>query len=257
MERKSFILNKLMMGGFLGYFVILLIERIVSIIVSIGGGDFPLVNRGWYSIFSFVFATVSVVVGIIFLAKPFTHLIKHIFNKVDDYSISEDMKGLIIAETSLLFSGMVQVSYNGIAFLQFVAYAGLILAIIAKCIDVVYKGMDKFEAIISAIYVSIFAFCLPVIHTYAFTNSTVEVLFYVSEILAVVVIVPMWGYMLKKYFDEGKSHFPLWELLVIEILCGLVVGFGWIVSPNIFSVIFMVLTLACYLIAIAKLKAKD
>ena len=82
MSKREIIINKIICGGFLAYFIILVLERIFALIFSIfKGGEFSLIDGGFYAISTYIFTLLSVAAALVFFIKPAIDMFKVIFTK--------------------------------------------------------------------------------------------------------------------------------------------------------------------------------
>ena len=237
------------MIGFLLYFVFLFTERLLAVILSVNGGDFPLTQGNWFSIVTYAITVASFLAGTVILAKPLVKICAHMCKKNDTYNINEDLKQLVIGSTVLLVGGMLHTSFT-IPVIQFVGYAGLIAGIICKCVDVCCSGGNKFNAIISAVYLTCMSMAIPVCYTYAGLPAGVDVAFYIVEFVTVALMVPMFGYLFYKQLTTGLTSKSVCPTAVTVVFAGAVMGLGWAATVNFFTLAFIGLTLISYIVLI-------
>lgn len=127
--KKNFVLKYLINLMFFLYFFVLIIERTLSVTLSVKNGiDF---FGSGYNIFVYFTVFISVFGFITYIFIKCRYCIKALFI-VNNESIDKiDFSSLVVASGILLLSGMVHSEYTFL-YIQFVSYAFLIIGIILK-----------------------------------------------------------------------------------------------------------------------------
>jgi len=245
-NKKQLILNKIMGIGFIGYFLVLLAERIVALSLSINAADDPyLFDNGFFPKTAYIITAISVVAGFIILIKPIIQIFIRAIKNVE-YDFGHNFKQLIIGSMALLVSGMMHTGKT-IAPLQFVAYGFLIVAMLMKTIEKINEGTDKFPAIMSLIYLVCFSMSIPVCYMTNLTGA-LGISFYVVEFLATFTLIPCFGIMLYDFFMNGVSKFHPCPFSIAVVLAGLTVGLKWTDEINYFVLGALIATIISYII---------
>lgn len=71
--------------------------------------------------------------------------------------------------------------------------------------------------------------------------------FYIAEFAAAFVLIPVFGLMLFKFFNDGITNFSIINPLIMFILSGAAVALKWSEEINAFVLIFVILTVVFYL----------
>ena len=242
--RKKLILNKLSILGFLGYFIFLLIERILAITLSINeGGMYALVNNNAMALSFYIITCISVGLGVILFIKPVIGLCRKLCSK-DLYDFDANYKPLMIASCVLLVSGMMHTGYTMSA-LQFVAYGLLILAMIVKTIQASEDKNIRGKSIISIIYLVFLSMAIPVCYLTAL-DKPVSICFYIFQFLATFSLILCFYLLTLEFFKKGfapKSY--IYPVLVLA-LDAAIIALKWKEEINWFVLIFATLTVIMY-----------
>lgn len=248
------ILNRLISIGFIGYVLILVAERIAALVLSVNnGGAYALVSNNVMPTIYYAIVCLSLTSGVVLLAKPLYKMAVCLF-KSENYEFN--WKELLIGTMVLLFSGMMHTGWT-LAPLQFVSYAFLIGAFVCVTIDSCQRRKNNYNSIISVIFLSLFSMAIPV--AYISVNEATQVPFYIFTLLAVFVEIPVLGFMLYDFFNNGEIKFDYSPVLTIGVLSGAVVllNFTGTGDFNYFVAIFTCLTIAFYLGFCLKLFLKN
>ncbi len=247
MSKREIVINKIICGGFLGYFIILFIERLLALIFSTYlGGELSLLEGGFYAFSTYFFTLASLVAASILFIKPAIEMFKVIFKK--EIYVLDDKRyfKIILPMIILLFGGMTHTGFT-ISYLQFVSYGCLIASMVAKTVEVCLTNKDKrFDTIISVIYLTLFSMSIPVIYP-TWLDLPLNVLIYISEFSSVLLLVPTFGLMLLYFFkNDGISKFHFMPLVFMVVLSTTTIGLMWIESINLFAFIFEILAIICF-----------
>lgn len=237
---KKLLFNKFQIIGFVLYFIILLIERILALVFSVNiNNEYSLTNGTFIAISTYSVTALSVLVGFVLFAKPIVKMISSLFSK-SEFDFNSNIKQIMIASMALLYSGMMHTGFT-IVGLQFVAYGFLLLSVLFRTLEQPSK-----TSISSLIYISIFSMAIPVVYSTSL-DTPLNILFYASEFLTVFILIPVLGvlfyYHYKNYQTKNSIIFPL----LMSILVGLVLGFKWIEEINYFVLVAASLTLVSYI----------
>ena len=100
---------------------------------------------------------------------------------------------------------------------------------------------------------------IPVIYS-TWNAAPLNVFIYLTEDSTVLLLVPTFGLMLLYFFkNDGVSKFHVLPSIAMVILTSVTIGLRWVEEINVFSLIFVVLTVICFLvryIIIASIKDK-
>lgn len=238
------LLNRLVSIGFIGYTLILLVERIVALILSVqNGGEYALVSNNVMPTIYYAIVVLSITVGAVLLAEPIFKMTVQLF-KPENYEFN--WKEVILGSMILLVSGMMHTGFT-LSWLQFIAYGFLIGAMICVTIDSCKRNKNNYNSIVSVIFLTLFSMAIPV--AYTSVNEATQVPFYVFTLLAVFAEIPLFGFMLYEFMNKGEIRFDYSPVIAMFALSGSVVllNFTAVSNFNWFVAIFVVLTVACYL----------
>ena len=133
-----------------------------------------------------------------------------------------------------------------LAGMQFAAYGCLIAAFVVRAVELCFSGRDKYLTIVSVVYLTLFSMTIPVAYI-SFMEMPLLALFFTAEFLAVIALVPIFGDMMYLFISEGVTNFSPAFPAVMLVLSGLTVGLKWTEEVNTFVLIFVALTVLCYL----------
>lgn len=240
MEKKLLLLNKIQIIGFILYFLILLTERIIALILSVNtNNEYGLINPSFISLSTYSITALSVLSGTILFIKPIYKMFSVLFtNKIFDFN--DNIKHLIIASMALLFSGMMHTTFT-IATIQFVAYGFLLIALLAKTLQ-----KPNRISITSFIYISLFSMSIPVVYS-TFLSAPMNVLFYISEYMSVFILVPILGILMYSLYKNNVAINTILIPFIMIILIALTLAFKWQEEINYFVLIASSLTLISYI----------
>ncbi len=242
-EKKELLFNKLIIIGFIGYFLILLVERVLALVFSVNQGyELALVNHTFIGIATYVITALSVVAGLVLFAKPCLGMFSKFFSK-EKYDLQSNYSKIILASMVFLVSGMMHTGFT-LAVVQFIAYGFLIMSMIVANIEFCLKDKaNRFVYIVSLIYLVLFSMAIPVVYTII----EYRVVFYITEFLAVFILIPLFGIALKSLFLKGRVSFCIYMIIPMVVLDTLIIGLKWNQEINWFLLIFASLTLLFYL----------
>ena len=244
--KQSKAINTLIILGFLFYFLILLVERVLALIFSIDQGGLLALKEGTFlGIATYSLTALSVLGGTFLFVKSFLKIFPKLFSK-DIFPLEDEYPHLVLASMVLLLGGMMHTGWT-LAPIQFVSYGFLILSMIVVCTDFCLKDKaNRFFYIVSLIYLILFSMAIPVVYSIA-DNGAIGVIFYIGEFAAVFLLLPFFGIALNALFLKGRVGFCPWMVIVMAVLDGVIIGLKWNEEINFFLLIFASLTLLFYL----------
>lgn len=252
MDKKHLVLNKLISSGFILYFLILFVERLLAVCLSINGGDsaYQLTNGKPMAIVYYVITCASLLAGIILFIKPLIKLFKPLFGK-DTFDFNkENNKELTLATIVLLVGGMMHTAWTNSG-IQFTAYGFLIMSLICFCIQHCFDNKKNAENIISVIYLVCFSMAIPVAYLYFGNNNAQGVSFYIFTLLAVAALIPAFGKLMLQLMDEGAVSKSICPVAVMVVLDALVIGLN---RSNVFVLSAAIATLLAYIVYVIATK---
>lgn len=223
---------------FLLYMVILAGERIQSLIRSfIEGPDFAFGTFmiGLYNVISLA----SIAISLILLFVLNRDFLKGLFMPTE-----VNYKNLWTTSGVLLISGMIHTEFT-ILYIQFVAYAFLLLALALKTV-LVQEGKNRVLLWLSLCYLMSFSMAIPVNYI---TSLDAAPIFHAMELLVSISTIGYFIYMCDKVFwGEGEHLFlpiPFTIVLIGDIF---LIAFRWREYQNIFLLGALILTSLLFLI---------
>ncbi len=244
-EKRRLLLNRLEIVGFILYFILLFIERLLAVIFSVkSGGEYALTSGNFFNYIAYAVTAISLVAGTVFAVRISIKMARSVLSG-NLYSFEMGLRDLVVAVAVMLFGGMMHTGYT-LAGVQFAAYGFLIAAMILRVVEFCLAGGDKYLSIVSVIYLTLFSMAIPVAYISSM-EMPLRGIFYAAEFLAVFALVPTFGYMLYLLMKEGVTTFSPAFPAVMLALSGATVALKWTEEVNTFVLIFMVLTIVCYL----------
>ena len=238
------IFNRLISIGFIGYVLILVVERVSALILSVNnGGEYALVSNNVMPTIYYAIVVLSLCVGVVLLAEPMFKMTVQLF-KPENYEFN--WKEIILGSMILLISGMMHTGFT-LSWLQFIAYGFLIGAMVCVTIDSCKRNKNNYHAIVSIVFLVLFAMAIPV--AYTSVNEATQVPFYIFTLLAVFAEIPLFGFMLYEFMNKGEISFNYSPVIAMLALSGSVVLLNFTSSGNFnwFVAVFVILTVGCYL----------
>ena len=211
------------------YFIILIVERTVSVVLSIQNGV-DLFATGYNQ---FVYFTVFNSIGA-FLIYFFVRCLKS-FNFNDENPSYSD---LCIASGILLLSGMVHTEYT-ISGIQFASYGVLIIGILLRVIAINKTSTNKLLLWLSFIYLVCFSMAIPV--TYP-SQMESKAFFHILEGLTSYSLVAVFTFMMIMLFKGKENLFILSPVIIMLILDVSLIVWRWNEEINFFVLIFVSLS---------------
>ncbi len=236
--KKENVIKRIMYSFFFIYFVILLIERLISIILSFSN-NINIFSNGFY-IFAYLTTFISLIVFIIYLVFRFKLFIKLFNTKIEINN--NDFNSLIIASGIILVSGMIHTEYTNLL-LQFTSYAFLIVAIILK--SVLINTNNKLLLWVSTIYLLCYSMAIPVCY---YTTIQYDVLFYIIQGITMLGMVLLFTLLTLKLFNNKINLFNILPIIYGLILDIIVIALRFTDTINYFLIIFLSLSVILYII---------
>ena len=253
-EKRKRILNLLTIAGFSLYFIILFSERLAAVILSpTHGAEYALNAKLTFNYIAYAVTALSLAAGSVLFVRLFVKVGRSIRGG-EGYDFEEHAKEWCVAAAVMLFGGMMHTGFT-LAGVQFVSYGFLIGAMIVKCVACCMSGEDKTVAILSVVYITLFSMSIPVCYI-SFMRLALRVPFFLSEFLAVLLLVPAFGWQLLRYMSRGVADFTPVIPCAMALLSGAVVALQWTEDVNLFVLIFAVLTLVCYCASVPILRKR-
>lgn len=236
MSNRKKTLNVLKCVFFLLYFVVLTVERIISLTAAFST---DLAETGTLNIYMTVIALISLVGGWLYLAVFARGLFMFARDKT-----GADFKHASIAAGIILVSGMVHTD-GTIAPIQFAAYGCLIVAMIIFTAESVAAYGNAVVRWLTLAYIVAFSMAIPVVYP---SNCTIHgcslcAAFYPVECVTSIALVAAFTAMLVRFFhaDSLLSFCPvMWGFAAIAD--GATLGLRWHDEINMFVLIFAALT---------------
>ena len=247
MNKKERTLNYLINLSFFLYFLILLVERSLSVILSFING----INIFDNSFHTYVYISifVSIIGFFIYLLITCRKGIIGLFKYQDIYPF----KDLCISSGILLVSGMVHSEYT-ISIIQFISYGILIIGILLKVILMHQESHNKPLLWLSFVYLVCFSMAIPVMY---YSLIKLHLLFHIIEAIGSLVLVFAFTYLMIRLFDDHDDLFLIWPIVIGLVVDIPLIILRWEEEINWFVLIFISLSLLLFLIGfIYKQKAK-
>ncbi len=228
------------------YFVLLIAERSISVILSLSNN----INLYETAFDGYVYSLVflSMVGFLVLLIVKCRSNIKALFKPNEGLRFD----WLCIAGGVLLLSGMVHTHYT-ISGLQFASYGVWILGILLKVISLHHKTENKVLLWLSFAYLVAFSMAIPVMY-----HSLIDahVFFHILEAVGSIALVGAFTYLLLRLFNDNGDLFPLWPIILAIIVDVPLIILRWNEEINFFVLIFIALSTALYIVGFAYKKKK-
>ena len=240
-NRVASVSNTLKLIGFIAYFSLLFVERLLAVIFSVNsGGEYALTSGNAFNYFAYTVTVLSLAAGTALFVRLFVQM-GRAHSAGENYRFDDHAKEWSIAASAHLFGGMMHTGFT-LAGLQFAAYGFLIAAMIVKCC---LSGEDRFLTIVSTVYLTLFSMSIPVCYL-SFMASPMLSLFFTAQAAAVFVLVPIFGIMLSQLMKEGVTSFTPYFPAAMCLLSGATIVLKWQEEINWFVLIFAALTILFY-----------
>ncbi len=238
-SRKYTAADKVKMCFMLAYFLILTVERIISL-VSVFTGDFSTYDAlDWYM----TALTLAAIFGsYCFILTKCLIIVKHDSNgKTSACPVLDDSAfgKLSIAAGILLLGGMVH-THGTIPGIQFASYGMILIAMAIHTAQSVKAKGNGDKRWLSFAYVVAYSMAIPVVYH---TSIKLAWLFVPLEAVISAGMVVLFTIMLKHFFEnDGECLFSIPPFLVALIGDFLVLALRWYEEVNMFVLIFICIT---------------
>lgn len=241
MTKQHKLLSYFINLSFYLYFLILLIERILSVSLSISNGV-NIYSSGYYGyVYTLVFF--SILAWLIYLLIRCRSSIKALFSMKEEILTNIPFKDLCISSGLLLLSGMVHTEYT-YSVIQFISYGILIIGILLKVIMINSNSDNRTILWLSFIYLVCFSMAIPVMY-----HSSIElhVLFHVLEGITSFLLVGLFTYLLLLIFNNKDDLFIYIPIIIAVVLDTILIALRWNEEINYFVLIFIALSLFVFI----------
>ena len=245
MDKTTKTLTYLINLSFFLYFAILLVERVLSVVLSIVNG----VNlyADGYNGYAYTLVFLSIAGWLVYLILFCRPNVKALFKFDEGVSFNR----LCEASGILLLSGMVHTEHT-IPVIQFISYGILIIGILLKVIVNQKSSQNKVVLWLSFAFLVALSMAIPVMY-----RSLIEfhVLFHALEAVAAVLLVGVFTCLLLKIFLGKDDLFRPWAMLMLILLDVPLIVMRWNEEINWFVLIFLSLSLVLFLVGYIYKKA--
>lgn len=237
MEKR---LNYIINISFYLYFIILIVERSISVILTFVNG-INIFSNAFYG-YTYMLVFLSIIGWLIYLIINCRLSIKGLFKSAEEY----DFKNLCIASGILLLSGMVHTEYT-IPVIQFISYGILIIGILLKVILNAKANENKAMLWLSFVYLVCFSMAIPVMYQ---SFIDLHILFHVLEAIASFTLVIVFTYLMILLFNNENNLFKVLPAILVVILDTPLIILRWQEEINWFVLIFLSLTTIMFLVGV-------
>lgn len=230
------------------YFVILTVERVISLVVCFTGDMSKLDSLDYYMIALTVFGIFGAYIyGVVKLMGDIKH--------PDDGKKRGNVFGdLVVAAGILLLGGMVHTE-GSIPPVQFASYGMILISMALHTVQNVKNTHGALESWLAFAYTVAYSMAIPVVYH---TQIELKNVFIPLEIAVSAGMVIMFTVMLRKFYNGNglNSYFPVWFLFALAGDAA-VLALRWQEEINSFVLIFISLTTVLWVVGtIFKHKAK-
>lgn len=223
--------------GMILYLVVLFLERVAASLLPFIKEEYSYVRSGdalsWYV---HILTLCSLVAAVVVLRKQFPAMIVCLFTSKREKYEKLDYKIISYGSGVLLLGGMVHTNFT-LAPVQFIAYGGMILAMLA----VTLRSMKEKRRPAPLLWISFlaavcFAMAIPVVYA---TQIEAKVFFTLTECVVSFAFVVVFTFMLSGYFSSGGViKFPVWLFIATLLLDLLLFFLRMEEEVNIFLIAF-------------------
>jgi len=240
-EKTKGLFNYLINLSFIIYFVILIIERGISVGLTISSKGFSYLFSEGFNSFTYSLVFVSIIGFIVYCLFFCRDSFKLLFHPKKRNELVVNYQKLSIASGILLLGGMVFTD-NTLAGLQFASYGVLIVGLLLKVIEYSYESKNKVSLWISFAYLVCFSMSIPVMHNQVGLCPS-YVAYHGLSGTAVIVLVMCFTFLEAKLFSDKYDNLFNYSPILITIGFNLVLA-CWpqldSKSINWFAIIFMI-----------------
>lgn len=231
-KNKSILLYLINLSFFM-YFLILIVERVISVVLSLVNGID--LYGGGFNGYTYTLVFVSVAAFIIYLIVRCRHNIKTLFKGVKEDTNFND---ICIASGILLLSGMVHTEYT-IPVIQFVSYGILIVGILLQVVVNTSIGGDRVLHWLSFAYLVALSMAIPVMYRSMIEQS---ILFHILEGIAVYILVGVFTFLLMLVLNQRDDLLILTTIVLVVAFDTPLIILRWQEEINYFVLIFEALS---------------
>ena len=235
MNKKEYLLNYLINVSFLLYFLILIVERTLSVVLTFVN-DINIFSNG-FDTFVYLLVFISIFGWLIYMSIRCRYSFVALIKK----DVQIPFIDLCVASGILLLSGMVHTHYTT-GLIQFISYGILIIGILLKVILI--KGNNLYKWL-SFFYLVAFSMAIPV--TY-YSLIELHTLFHVLEGVSSIALVLVFTYLLILIFKGKDNLFILWPIVLALVLDIPLIVMRWKEEINYFVLIFISLSFILFAI---------
>lgn len=217
------------------YFLLLTVERIISLIVCFSG-DFSSYDALDYYMTAL---TIMAVFGAyVVVVVKCTDAVKH--QDDEDYEPKGNLYGnLAVAAGVLLLGGMVHTA-GSVPAMQFISYGMILVSMAIHTVQSIKQFGNADRKWLSFAYTVAYSMAIPVVYH---TNIDIAFLFIPIEAAVSAGMVALFTIMLKRFYDDdGESSFSLLPFLAALFGDFLVLAMRWHEEVNVFVLIFICIT---------------
>ncbi len=231
---KKTVLDKLKMIFFLAYFLILSVERIISLVAVFTGNLSKYDALDWYMTALTLFAIFG---AYVFMATKCHVSLKS--TEIDLADENENFAKLSIAAGILLLGGMVHTE-GTIPGIQFASYGMLLGAMGIHTFQCAKRDGKALMKWLSFAYITAFSMSIPVVYH---TNIELKYLFIPIECVVSAGMVVLFTIMLKRFFTQNaESDFSPIPYITAVVGAFAVIILRWSEEINWFVLIFICVT---------------
>lgn len=222
--------------SFILYFLILLTERTISVVLSFVNGIN--ITNDLFNSYTYLLVFASLGAWLLYTLLRCLNSFKALFKS----DVEIPFKDLCIASGIILLSGMVHTEYT-ISIIQFVAYGILIVGILLRVILIKTKNIAL--KWLSFAYLVAFSMAIPVMYH---SNIDLHVLFHIIEAVASFALVILFTNLLLMLFSDKDDLFMLIPISAAVLLDISLIILRWNEEINWFVLIFISLSFILFVI---------
>lgn len=228
--------------SFVLYFVILLAERLQSIVRCFMDKN---LKSDALDIYMYVLVILSLTGAFVFLLVKQRAMFTGLFTRSTEVYDKIDLGLLSIAAGIILFSGMVHTEYT-IPGIQFASYGALVLAMILQTAGRTGQGQNTPALWITLSYIVAFSMAIPVVYR---SEINLHTLFHILEIVVSAVMIVSFTIMMRRLFTgNGVGLFSICVIATAAIGDAVLIAMRWKEKVNSFVLIFIVLSVILWTI---------
>ena len=227
---------------FLVYFIVLMVERLQSIIRVIKS-DKKFFETGFSGYVNLL--TIVSIAGTLFLLAGFNAgFWQSLFSQYSEVNVNL----LCITAGVLLLSGMVHTDFT-IPGIQFAAYGALIIGLILQTVlsaQTAVSGSSIFRLWYSLAYLIVYSMAIPVMYHSEIKHAR---LFHILEAVTAFILVVIFTFMMMGVMNSQAENLLLWfPFLFMLIPDTILIAMRWKESKNIFVLIFASLSAVLFIV---------